>query len=146
MTKATKAIFLAVILLTVTCLMLSCSRGTPPAAEEVDLGEAGTWNWVMSVGGITGGTIYADSVDYTRQLVFDTVDNYRYSYNKALVAAGKYILSYESVPMTSQMGWIINYDQGLPSDWIMRHSADTLVLAQTVVDGYTSTYIREIGF
>ena len=62
------------------------------------------------------------------------------------MAAGKYILSYESVPMTSQMGWIINYDQGLPSDWIMRHSADTLVLAQTVVDGYTSTYIREIGF
>ncbi len=147
MTRATKAISLAVILLTVTCMMLSCSRGTPPAAEEVDLGEVGTWNWVMSAGGITGDTIYADSVDYMRRLVFDTVGNYVYTYNKALVSAGKYFLSYESNPLNSQMGWILKYeDEQLPSDWVMELSADTLVLAQTVIDGYTSTYIRETGF
>ncbi len=146
MTKAIKAISLAVILLTVTCMMLSCERGTPPATDPVDLGEAGTWNWVMSVGGIAGVTIYADSVDYTRRLVFDSLGNYSYTRDGLLVSAGKYIMSYESNPLNSQMGWIIKYDQGRPSDWVMELSADTLVLAQTVVDGYTSSYVRESGF
>ena len=146
MTKATKAISLAVILLTVSCMVLSCSRGTPPTADSVDLGEVGTWNWVMSIGGIAGDTIYADSVDYTRQFVFDAEGYYRYSHNKALVSAGKYILSHESNPLNSRMGWILKYeDVQLPSDWVMELSADTLVLGQTVVDGYTSTYVREIG-
>ena len=147
MTRTITAIMFALMTITITCMVLSCSRGTPPAAEEVDLGEVGTWNWVMSAGGITGDTIYADSVDYTRQLIFDTKDNYGYSYNKALVSAGKYIISYESNPLNSQMGWILKYeDEQLPSDWVMELSADTLVLAQTVIDGYTSTYIRETGF
>ena len=146
MTRTITAIMFALMTVTITCMVLSCSRGTPPAAEEVDLGEVGTWNWVMSAGGITGDTIYADSVDYTRQLIFDTKDNYGYSYNKALVSAGKYIISYESNPLNSRMGWILKYeDEQLPSDWVMELSADTLVLAQTVIDGYTSTYVREIG-
>jgi hypothetical protein len=146
MTRTITAIMFALMTITITCMVLSCSRGTPPAAEEVDLGEVGTWNWVMSAGGITGDTIYADSVDYTRQLIFDTKDNYGYSYNKALVSAGKYIISYESNPLNSRMGWILKYeDEQLPSDWVMELSADTLVLAQTVIDGYTSTYVREIG-
>ena len=147
MTRTITAIMFALMTVTITCMVLSCSRGTPPAAEEVDLGEVGTWNWVMSAGGITGDTIYADSVDYMRRLVFDTVGNYVYTYNKALVSAGKYFLSYESNPLNSRMGWILKYeDEQLPSDWVMELSADTLVLAQTVIDGYTSTYIRETGF
>ena len=137
MTRTITAIMFALMTITMTGMVLSCSRGTPPATDPVELGEAGTWNWVMSIGGIIGDTIYADSVDYTRQLVFDTVGNYSYTRDGLIESTGKYILR------QSQSTRIFDYsDSQLPSDIITRIDTDTLVLTQTVLDGYVHTYAR----
>ncbi|MCK4460693.1 MAG: hypothetical protein KAW46_02760 [candidate division Zixibacteria bacterium] len=146
MTKAIKAISLAVVLLTVTCMMISCSRGTPPAAEEVDLGEVGTWNWAMSIGGIAGDTVYADSVDYTRQLIFDADSNYVYLPDGMIQSDGRYLIVREPLPGTGEMAWVIKYsDEQVPSQIVERLDADTLVLSPlTVVDAYTDYFARMI--
>ena len=137
MTRTITAIMFALMTITMTGMVLSCSRGTPPATDPVELGEAGTWNWVMSIGGIIGDTIYADSVDYTRQLVFDTVGNYSYTRDGLIESTGKYILR------QSQSTRIFDYsDSQLPSDIITRIDTDTLVLTKTVLDGYVHTYAR----
>lgn len=145
MTKTKMTFLLTAILLTMVCVIFSCtSRGTPPSTEEVNLGEVGAWDWVMSTGGIAGITIYADSVDYTRRLVFDSDGNYVNLRDGQIESAGKYVLSHETIPDHSDQVWVVRYDNALnlPSV-IERLDTDTLVLSPlTIVDGYTTTYVR----
>ncbi len=119
-------------------IVISCSRGTPPAGTTVDLGESGTWMWVMSSGGFVGDTIYADSVLFSRQLVFDNSDSsYLYTQDGQVRSSGKYLLS------SSGSGWVIEYsDAMMPKEMIVRLDADTMVLEQMVADGYTTTFAR----
>ncbi|MDH3892214.1 MAG: hypothetical protein OEV49_14140 [candidate division Zixibacteria bacterium] len=143
MTKVRLISFLAIVMLVLSCAFLSCSRGTPPAGVDVDLGEVGAWTWVMSHGGIAGITIYADSVDFTRQLVFDSDSNYVYTRDGEIESAGMYIRSFETLPGGTGPVWVVRYsDNMLPADVIGRLDADTLVLSQTAADGFTSTYAR----
>ena len=145
MTKAKLASSFAIIVLLVACMILSCSRGTPPASVDVDLGEIGTWTWVESTGGILGCTIYADSVDYTRGLIFDSDSNYVYTRDGQIESSGMYLKSFETPPSGSSPVWVVKYTDALiSSDVIVRVDADTLILAQTVLDGYISTFARSL--
>lgn len=143
MTNTKTTVLLAAILLAMISVILSCSRGTPPAVEEIDLGEVGVWNWVSSYGGVSGDTVYADSVDYSRELVFDGEGNYVYTRGGFLESAGKYLVSSVLFSERNEPNWVIRYsDSRLPLDVIIRLDADTLQLAQNVVDGYRQTYAR----
>jgi len=144
MTRALSAVLIAVVILAMVGIALSCSRGTPPTSEPVDLGEKGTWNWVMSIGGMAGDTIYADSVDFTRQLVFFDISDttfFQYYHNGFLEVAGRYALV---PPSDSQSNWVVLFDDTqLPSRIIDRLDADTLVLSPlTTIDTYTDFYSR----
>lgn len=136
----------AILVLLLSCVVLSCSSGTAPTTEEVDLGEVGSWTWVKSVGGIAGETFHADSVDYTKGLIFDSVSNYVFTYNKAIRSAGRYVRTLETVPGGGDPVWVVRYSDNMqPSEIIERIDADTLVLAPlSIVDGFTITYSRSV--
>jgi hypothetical protein len=144
-TNTKTTLLLMAVLLAMVCDILSCSRGTPPATEEIDLGEAGVWTWVSSFGGISGDAAYADNVDYTKELTFDDNDNYVYTRDGFIESAGRYVVSSVLFMGHDQPEWVIRYaDEQLASDVIIRLDADTLVLAQDVVDGFQSTYVRSL--
>jgi len=132
--------------LAVACVMavaLSCTRGTPPEPQTITVGEVGTWIWVSSVGGIGGDTTYADSVDYTRQLTFDSEGNYSYLRNGFIESAGTYAVLSTALVADTMPSWVIGYsDDRLPWDVIDDIGPDTIVLKQITADGYSQTYLR----
>ncbi len=111
-----------------------------PVAAEI----TGSWQWVVSTGGIAGIMRTPASVGYTRKAVFLPDGMYKEYRNDTLVRAVRFMLVREQTPFHSGLSDVIHYaDRAtvLPQE-VTLEGTDTLRLADLCIDCYIHTYSR----
>ena len=125
-------VFIALLFLT----LVSCEKQND--SPEI----VGTWDWVLSQGGIAGLTIKPSELD-KRKMFFDKEENFTLKKNGTITLSTKYklengksITSTEPVPLIT-----------FPNDDAMTLSysikGDSLFLFEEVYDGFGHTYVRK---
>ena len=102
----------------------------------------GTWDWVLSQGGIAGLTIKPTALD-NRQMIFDAVGNYTFKKNGVVLVTTQYKLeNVKSISSTEPVPSIT-----FPGNDAMNFSysikGDSLFLFEEVYDGFGHTYVRK---
>ncbi|RVT97258.1 hypothetical protein EOD41_19020 [Mucilaginibacter limnophilus] len=131
------------ILILILFVIVACSKQILNSNSSVYNGQLdGKWNWRRSTGGFAGQTITQETLRYTMGIRF-AADSVYMLRNDSIkdrdqytISRGKSIISPDSVN-------IIQYNAGHINQVIVSVTADTLVLADNVNDGYTSVYVRD---
>ena len=100
----------------------------------------GKWNWIKSVGGITGGTFTPQTEHYTSSIVYAADSSYKVYLNDSLVTSSTFSLRKET--LSGDHVDLLYYSSIRPSQIVSRLDADTLILSDFAADGFVSTWNR----
>lgn len=133
-----------ILLLVSPVILLQCKDKPNEPVQETDI--YGSWNWRWSQGGYSGGTIYADSVAYTRFLYIGRNMTYEEFFNDSLRYSGTFILE-DSITTTNDTLRVIVVDEyplvhGLFKITVQYVDQDSLILVDGCQDCYTNKYVR----
>jgi hypothetical protein len=116
-------------------LMMGCE------AEKTEPTVVGTWNWVVTQGGIAGLTI-KPSENNQKKMIFDSKGNFSLIENGKTTVSAKYELINGKSITSTELKPLITF----PNDDAMKMSylikGDSLFLFEEVYDGFGHTYVR----
>ena len=121
-------------------LLIGCSKSLPTQnSTSSNSTIVGTWNWIKSSGGFTGGTITPASAGYTMKISFGSEGTYQSYRDDTLYASTRYTVRQID---SSQ---IIHYADSVRfwPQYFELAASDTLYLTDDLVDGYRSLYSRQ---
>jgi len=139
--------------LLIVCLSHACRRDPainipPPNLEQL----YGTWDWVITSGGLAGLTITPASEGVTRSIKFEANGQYTSFQNTELADQSYYVLRENTTYVTGKTIYFVDYiSSGKKSEakfhineYIQFIGPDTLILSQAYIsDGFASVYVRK---
>jgi hypothetical protein len=107
----------------------------------------GKWEWVQSVGGISGGTETPASKGYTQTYEFTSKGQHIYYQDDAELFRINYIVEEKTNSITGDQGYLINYYDNnniqLVSQFITIVNDDELILQDNCLDCFEMTFKRK---
>ena len=140
--------YLLRILLFLPLLPWACDSDSGARIEGGDL--TGTWNWVSTSGGLTGRASSTPATTGTTvQLELGADNRYTITENGTEVSRGTYSVALQKSIYSTEEQRFITYADSTPavgvvfSGVIQLATADSLVIADNVYDGFGSTFVQE---
>jgi hypothetical protein len=102
----------------------------------------GTWDWVLSQGGIAGLTIKPTALD-NRQMIFDAAGNYTFKKNGTVLMSTQYKLENAKSITSTEPVPSITFPNNEAMTFSYSIKGDSLFLFEEVHDGFGHTYVRK---
>lgn len=121
---------LMVVIVAVCCVRTAKQIDSPPHAQLI-----GTWQWLISSGGLPGHTITPEKAGYTETMVLAETDAYRLYRDDSLIMSGAYSYVRDKGLLILRTHGRWEYHITLVGDTLRMRIINAL-------DGYDHTYIR----
>ncbi|MGA3286877.1 MAG: hypothetical protein ABSD46_05600 [Bacteroidota bacterium] len=133
----------AIFVVTVSLFLIGCSKKSSlTQASSTDLQSdstyIGSWNWIKSSGGFTGGTMTPSTVGYTIRIVLKQDSTFESYHKDTLYATTRFTIYRENSIDVIHYADSIRF---MPK-FIILIGRDTLDLVDQCADCYNSLYVR----
>lgn len=118
-------------------LLVSCKKEDAPESFNSLMG---SWDWVGTSGGWSGGNGEQASEEHTQRLEF--IDNTHFVWweNGIVIHQGNYTLEQGYAWILGETEWLLTLDGFLGSAFIVTQTDNSLLLRQNAADGFTYAF------